>query len=284
MLPGNIHKFRMDAAKLLYWVDTLKLPYLPYALMADLYSDTDCPFNVDDLPKSFFGISQNIELIKNVFNGGKNKFSNMALFFAARFSDAKSLLEDFQFFKLRSSQDHRRLEILSALILSRKMHLIDIKKRTSRGGLIARVTSGARTLFSRGTMMLQIVSNPELPLTMENLSGFTQFIGETKSLDEFSSWFESDYIKNVRGVTLESLQNLDDEAMISSKREGGINLDADHMDLSISHDGQGVEMNIDPAMIARFRRDGITSLTPRINSITPITSIWTFVGLQAPLK
>jgi len=66
---------------------------------------------------------------------------------------------------------------------------------------------------------------------------------------------------------------------------GGIDLDTTNgMQWKVSKDGLGVEMNIDPAMIERARREGIKSLSPVILRMTPVASIWPLVGLQAPVK
>jgi acyl carrier protein len=73
---------------------------------------------------------------------------------------------------------------------------------------------------------------------------------------------------------------------------GGIDLNTSNgMQWKVSKDGQGVEMNIDPAMIARIERDGkrpnfldFGSLYPIIFKITPVVSIWPLVGLQAPAQ
>jgi len=67
-------------------------------------------------------------------------------------------------------------------------------------------------------------------------------------------------------------------------KPGGIDLNTQSINWKISKDGKGVEMNIDPAMIERVRREGIDSLSPVIFRITSITSIWPLVGLQAPVK
>jgi hypothetical protein len=80
-----------------------------------------------------------------------------------------------------------------------------------------------------------------------------------------------------------------DFAMKSSNdkhwNQGGIDLNTSNgMQWKVSKDGQGVEMNINPAMIARIRREGIDSLSPVIFRITPITNIWPLVGLQAPTQ
>jgi len=64
---------------------------------------------------------------------------------------------------------------------------------------------------------------------------------------------------------------------------GGIDLNTSNgMQWKISKDGRGVEMNIDPATIERIRRDGIDSLSPVILRMTPVTSIWLLIGIQAP--
>jgi hypothetical protein len=63
---------------------------------------------------------------------------------------------------------------------------------------------------------------------------------------------------------------------------GGIDLSTSGMNWKVSKDGKGVEMTIDPAMIEKFKREGISSLTPYVFSITPIVSIWPLVGLKEP--
>jgi len=63
---------------------------------------------------------------------------------------------------------------------------------------------------------------------------------------------------------------------------GGIDLDTQKMHWYIRKEGRGVEMNIDPAMIERVKREGLESLTPFISSITTVVSIWPLIGLQSP--
>ena len=69
-----------------------------------------------------------------------------------------------------------------------------------------------------------------------------------------------------------------------SSVNGGIDLNTAGMNWKISKDSKGVEINIDSAMIERVRREGIDSLSPVIFRITPVTSIWPLVGLQAPAQ
>jgi len=91
-------------------------------------------------------------------------------------------------------------------------------------------------------------------------------------------------------------ERLADQAMNGKKPEssqvvtnnpwqrGGIDLNTSNgMQWKVSKDGQGVEMNIDPAMIARVKREGIDSLVPVVLRMTPVTSIWPLVGLQVPV-
>jgi hypothetical protein len=55
---------------------------------------------------------------------------------------------------------------------------------------------------------------------------------------------------------------------------GGIDFNTQGMSWKIGKDGKGVEMNIDPAMIERIKREGVDSLSPVIFRITPVTNIW----------
>jgi len=101
----------------------------------------------------------------------------------------------------------------------------------------------------------------------------------------YSIHIEDDGDKVVKGLGIDQVFILTDKAMIKPDiwHQGGIDLNTSSgMQWKVSKDGRGVEMNIDPAMIARVRREGIDSLTPVVFRITPITSIWSFVGLQAP--
>ena len=69
----------------------------------------------------------------------------------------------------------------------------------------------------------------------------------------------------------------------SAFARGGIDLNTSSgMQWKVSKDGNGVEMNIDAAMIARIEREGIDSLSPEILKMTLVTSVWPLVGLPAP--
>jgi len=72
-----------------------------------------------------------------------------------------------------------------------------------------------------------------------------------------------------------------DYAALALQAPGGIDLNTSNgMRWKVSKDGNGVEINVDPAMIARFRAEGIGSLSPVVVRITPIASIWSLDGLK----
>ena len=65
---------------------------------------------------------------------------------------------------------------------------------------------------------------------------------------------------------------------------GGIDLNTTlGMHWKDSKDGRGVEMDLDPALIARIRHDGVDWLEPKVLKMTPINSIWLLVGCKAPV-
>lgn len=51
---------------------------------------------------------------------------------------------------------------------------------------------------------------------------------------------------------------------------GGIDLNARHMGLDVARDGKGVEMELDPAMIADFQRGDFSGVVPFIIRIIPV--------------
>ena len=82
-----------------------------------------------------------------------------------------------------------------------------------------------------------------------------------------------------------------DLAMISERkhartsglaRDGGIDLNTSGMKTTLRKEGAGVQMAFDAAMLARIRKDGVQSLTPVIDTVTPIRNIWPAFGMQAP--
>jgi len=67
-----------------------------------------------------------------------------------------------------------------------------------------------------------------------------------------------------------------DPAMEASP--GGIDLNTSNgMQWNVSKEGQGVEMIINPTMLARIKEQGIESLSPVIFKITPVQDIWSLV-------
>ena len=108
--------------------------------------------------------------------------------------------------------------------------------------------------------------------------------------------YEKRFDESIPGlrVPAESIFNQLNAAMAEAKvvspalalsANGGIDLNTSNgMIWKIAKDGRGVEMRVDPAMIERVKREGISSLSPVIFRITPITSIWPLVGLKGPMN
>ncbi|MBF0619670.1 MAG: hypothetical protein HQL19_05830, partial [Candidatus Omnitrophica bacterium] len=63
--------------------------------------------------------------------------------------------------------------------------------------------------------------------------------------------------------------------------DGGINLDRANLNLGVTKDGHGVEMNFDPAMAAEIREKGVSGLVPVILKITPVINILPLLGMNA---
>jgi hypothetical protein len=107
---------------------------------------------------------------------------------------------------------------------------------------------------------------------------------------------------NLRNVVVESRQKIDETlelhaAMLphqiafannipkpSTWKQGGIDLNTSSSSMywKTTKDGNGVEMNVDPAILARISLEGVNSLSPLILRVTQIMSIWPLVGLLAP--
>ena len=80
-----------------------------------------------------------------------------------------------------------------------------------------------------------------------------------------------------------------DSAQIAESKgdiKGGIDLTQGGMTWSFKKDGPGVEMNVNPALIERIRREGIHSLTPFILRVSdmPVINIWPLLGLEPPKR
>jgi hypothetical protein len=122
----------------------------------------------------------------------------------------------------------------------------------------------------------------ETRLQAEQISGGEGISEVSKQLKHIDSQLEAlaSRISKARVVDRAAFANVDEK---NAAFPGGIDLNtANGMQWKVSRDGRGVEMNIDPAMIARIRREGIDSLSPVILRMTPVASIWPLMGLQAP--
>jgi len=68
----------------------------------------------------------------------------------------------------------------------------------------------------------------------------------------------------------------------SKAKEGGINLNTAYTNWTVTKDGVGVQMAIDPALLERMKLEGVGSLSPVIFRIISISSVWALLGLLPP--
>ena len=116
------------------------------------------------------------------------------------------------------------------------------------------------------------------------------FLKENESLTAPGVWQHierslGEISQNIHGVHRAALRRYREQQTDRAMTRGGIDLNTSSgMQWKVSKDGLGVEMNVDPATIERVKREGIDSLSPVIFKITPVSSVWPLVGLQAPVQ
>jgi hypothetical protein len=84
----------------------------------------------------------------------------------------------------------------------------------------------------------------------------------------------------VDGLTAQPM--IPDKAMATDDPadiKGGIDLNAKNMGLDVARDGEGVEIKLDPAMVAEFQKGNFTGVEGIILRITPIQSVLPILGM-----
>ncbi len=132
-------------------------------------------------------------------------------------------------------------------------------------------------------------SREELKLTMDEVAKRAKVTAATISnyenrADRIPDLGPLKRIAKVLGLEEKEVLRLRFKMIKTDGTLGGIDLNSNNIHWNIRKDGNGVELNIDPAMIERIKREGIDSLSPVIFRITPVTSIWRLAGLQAPAQ
>ena len=61
---------------------------------------------------------------------------------------------------------------------------------------------------------------------------------------------------------------------------GGIDINGKNLNLDVAREGQGIEMKLDPAMVAQFQRGDFSGVVPVILKVTPIASPLPLLGLR----
>ena len=134
------------------------------------------------------------------------------------------------------------------------------------GGLISKLNSFNLFDQVKAGILQELASSGVLPADREIISNNISMSRLNEGMREF-----------LGGLPPKSFES--DKALVVTP--GGIDLNTiGGMKWKIAKDGKGVEMDINPTMIARFRRQGIDRLSPTILKITPVRSIWPLVGIN----
>ena len=62
--------------------------------------------------------------------------------------------------------------------------------------------------------------------------------------------------------------------------DGGIDINGKNLTLDVTREGKGIEMKLDPAMVARFERGDFTGVVPVILKVTPLASPLPLLGMS----
>ena len=76
-----------------------------------------------------------------------------------------------------------------------------------------------------------------------------------------------------RAINQNPTKDISEDAAMAIQRNGGIDLQTQNMDWDVRKEGNGVEIQIDPLMVERIKREGIESLRPVIYRMTPLMNV-----------
>ena len=71
-----------------------------------------------------------------------------------------------------------------------------------------------------------------------------------------------------------------DKASIAASVPGGIDFNRAKMRMNVQKEGNGAQMQFDPAAIERIRRDGFDGVDFEVQSIIPVTNLPLLLGLR----
>lgn len=77
--------------------------------------------------------------------------------------------------------------------------------------------------------------------------------------------------------------NLVDNAMGTDFTKGGIDLNREQMQMNVQKEGKGVQMQFDPAILERIKKEGFEGLEFKIQSIQPVSNLSHFLGIEKSL-
>lgn len=106
------------------------------------------------------------------------------------------------------------------------------------------------------------------------------------NLDRFESdpqneSFQLQWMKIRDNVLFQTDSSEQVKPLISTKTvNGGIDINSNNMTLDVAREGAGVEMKLDPAMVARFEQGDFSGVVPVILKVTPISSPLPLLGMN----
>ncbi len=100
--------------------------------------------------------------------------------------------------------------------------------------------------------------------------------------DASDYYVSEEYRERLRGKVGDALKLKRGDKAAFAEVYGGIDLTASGMHWKVRREGHGVEMNVDAALMARVRHDGVDSLWPEVLKMIPVDNVWPLVGLKAP--
>jgi len=96
-----------------------------------------------------------------------------------------------------------------------------------------------------------------------------------KIIPELRSGMNQEFAEIIRNVDRAAVARV-----VSPDEVGGIDLNDANMAMSVAKDANGgVKISFDPAMVARIRKDGVSSVVPVIINVTHMTSVLPLLGL-----
>ena len=98
-------------------------------------------------------------------------------------------------------------------------------------------------------------------------------------LDALTEFDEGD--RRFASIIPDAMDSLDKaQKMPVAKVDGGIDINGKNLTLDVTREGKGIEMKLDPVIVARFERGDFTGVVPVILKVTPLASPLPLLGMS----